>query len=109
MAAKAKGKGVLTKAKSFAHKLASLDLQQKNLYEFLLVTTPSSFTSPLSIISAAANTAADILATQLFAQSITFNPLSKPIFEALNAMKYLKDIDWPANITVEFLETENGE
>jgi len=96
--------------------LQKVSLQHKCKFEFLITRNPLDdidksqdvLSNVVDVALSVAGTAADVLITKFFLQSINFPSEASLEYERLNGNKYVKSIVYPETVKLQFLETEDG-
>ena len=107
---KIKPEGLQSFNKNIVKTLLNMDLQQKSRFDFILSRTPlDEVTAPnLGSIGGIIGMGIDMYIGKVYVQKLTFKPTNDLVTDRVNGDEFVKDIEYPTGITLNFLDDEKG-
>lgn len=101
--------------KKIAKLIGNMNLQQKSRFDFILIRTPfdntANPTSALQGLTSAVGSlvgfGVDMYIGKVYVQKITYGS-NKFVTDRVNGDEYVKDIEYPSGVSINFLDDESG-
>lgn len=102
-------KGLQALTPKIAKTILDMNLQQKSRFDFILSRTPGDNETPFGIgtVGSILGLGTDLYVGKVFVQKITYSQ-NKLVTDKVNGDEYVKDIEYPTGVTINFLEDEFG-